>query len=98
MKGPIRPCAETAYHNQDFLGMQSEFVNWMWMLSAPETHIFSVNIPRDVKVGLITKPNEFQSVRVLLQVITEFLSKPCPLLYSDCCQRLENMDLVRMHV
>jgi hypothetical protein len=62
--------------HQDFLGKQSGFVNLMWMLSAPETHVLSVNVPREVKVGLTTKPNVFQSVRVLLQVITEFLRKP----------------------
>jgi len=82
---------------QDFLGMQSGFVNFMWMLSAPETHVLSVNVPREVKVGLITKPNVFQCVRVLLQVITEFLRKPCPPFSAHSCQRLEDMDLVRMH-
>jgi hypothetical protein len=61
--------------HQDFLGMQSGFVNLMWMLNAPEMCVLSVNVPREVKVGLITKPNVFQSVRVLLQVITEFLRK-----------------------
>jgi hypothetical protein len=50
--------------------MQSEFVNLMWMMSARETHVLSVNVPREVKGGLITKLNVFQSVRVLLQVIT----------------------------
>jgi hypothetical protein len=58
--------------------MQSGFVNLMRMLSAPETHVLSVNVPREVKVGLITKPNVFHSVRVLLHVITEFLRRPCP--------------------
>jgi len=67
------------------------------MLSAPETHVLSVNVPREVNVGLITKPNVFQSVRVLLQVITEFLRKPCPLYSARSCQRLEDMDLVQMH-
>jgi len=83
--------------HQDFVGMQSGFVNLMWMLSAPETHVLSVNAPREVKVGLISKPNVFQSVRVVLQVITEFLRKPCPLFSAHSCQRLEDMDLVRMH-
>jgi len=83
--------------HQDFLGMQSGLVNLMWMLSAPETHVLSVNVPREVKVGLITKPNVFQSVRVLLQVITEFLRKTCLLFSTHSCQRLEDMDLVRMH-
>jgi hypothetical protein len=83
--------------HQDFKGMQSGSVNLMWMLSAPEMHDLSVNVPREVKVGLITKPNVFQSVRVLLQVITEFLLKPCPLFTAHSCQRLEDMDLVRMH-
>jgi hypothetical protein len=83
--------------HQDFLGMQSGFVNLMWMLSAPETHALSVNVPHEVKVGLITKPNVFQSVRVLLQVITEFLRKPCLLFSAHSCQRMEDMDLVRMH-
>jgi hypothetical protein len=41
--------------HQDFLGMQSGFVNLMSMLSAPETHVLSVNVPREVKVGFITK-------------------------------------------
>jgi len=50
--------------------MQSEFVNLMWMMSARETHVLSVNVPPEVKGGLITKLNVFQSVRVLLQVIT----------------------------
>jgi hypothetical protein len=81
--------------HQDFLGMQSGFVTWM--LSSPETHVLSVNVPREVKVGLITKPNVFQSVRVLLLVITEFLRKPCPLFSGHSCQRLEDMDLVRIH-
>jgi hypothetical protein len=31
--------------HQDFLGMQSGFVNLVWMLSAPETHVLSVNVP-----------------------------------------------------
>jgi hypothetical protein len=62
--------------HQDFLGMQSGFVNLVWILSTPETHVLSVNVPREVKVGFITKPNVFQSVRVLLQMITEFLRKP----------------------
>jgi hypothetical protein len=62
--------------HQEFLGMQSGFVNLMWMLSAPETHVLSFNVPRELKVGLITKLNVFQSVRVLLQVITEFFRKP----------------------
>jgi hypothetical protein len=44
------------------------------------------------------KPNVFQSVRVLLQVITKFLRKPCPLFLAHSCQRLEDMDLVWMHV
>jgi len=83
--------------HQDFLGMQSGFVNLMWMLSAPETHVLSVNVPREVKVGFITKPNVFQSVRILLQVITEFLLKPCPLFSTHSCQRLEDVDLLRMH-
>jgi len=83
--------------HQDFLGMQSGFVNLMWMLSAPETHILSVNVLREVKVGLITKTNVVQSVRFLLQVITEFLRKPCPLFSAHSCQRLEDMDRVRMH-
>ena len=67
------------------------------MLSAPETHVLSVNVPRKVKVGFISKPNVLQSVRVLLLVITEFLRKPCPLFSAHSCQRLEGMDLVRMH-
>jgi len=83
--------------HQDFLGMQNGFVNLTWMLSAPETHILSVNVPREVKGGLITKPNVFESVRVLLQVITEFVRKPCPLFSAHSCQRLEDMDLVLMH-
>ena len=29
--------------HQDFLGMQSGFVNLTWMLSAPETHVLSVD-------------------------------------------------------
>jgi len=29
--------------HQDFLGMKSGFVNFMWMLSAPETHVLSLN-------------------------------------------------------
>jgi hypothetical protein len=29
--------------HQDFLGMQSGFVDLMWMLSAPETHVLSRN-------------------------------------------------------
>jgi len=49
------------------------------MLSAPETYILSVNVPREVKVGFVTKLNVFQSVRFLLQVIIEFLRKPCPI-------------------
>jgi hypothetical protein len=49
--------------HQDFLGMQSGFVNLMWMLNAPEMHILSVTVPREVKVGFITKTNVFQSVR-----------------------------------
>jgi hypothetical protein len=77
--------------------MQSGFVNLMLMLSAPETHVSAVNIPHEVKVGLITKENVFQSVRFLLQVITEFFRKPCPLFSALSCQRLEDMDLVRMH-
>jgi hypothetical protein len=104
--GIILPCDVILKHqalcrkctpHQDFLGMQSGFVNLMCMLSAPETHVLSVNVPRKVKVGLITKPNVFQSVRFLLQVITEFLCKPCPLFSAHSCQRLESMDLVRMH-
>jgi len=83
--------------HEDFLGIQSEFVNLMWMLNAPETHVLSVNVPREVKVGLVTKPNTSQSVRILLQVITEFLRKPCLLISAHSCQRLEDMDLVRMH-
>jgi hypothetical protein len=83
--------------HEDFLGMQSGFVNLMWMLSAPETHVLSVNDTRAVKVGLITKPNVFQSVRFLLQLITEFLRKPRPLFSTHSCQRLEDMDLIRMH-
>jgi len=43
------------------------------------------------------KPNVFQSVRVLLQVITEFLRKPCPLFPANSCQRLEDMDFVQTH-
>jgi len=31
--------------HQDFLGMQSGFVNLMWMPSAPEVHVLSVNVP-----------------------------------------------------
>jgi hypothetical protein len=83
--------------HQDFLGMQSGLVYLMWMLSAPETHVLSVNVPREVKVGLITKPNVFQSVRVVLQVITKFLRKPCLLFSAHSCQRLEDIDLVQMH-
>jgi hypothetical protein len=83
--------------HQDFLGMQSGSVNLMWMLSAPEMHVLSVNVPREVKVGLITKPNVFQSVRVLLQVITKFLLRPCPLFTAHSCQRLKDMGLVRMN-
>jgi hypothetical protein len=30
--------------HQDFLGMQSGFVNLTWMLSAPETHVLSVKL------------------------------------------------------
>jgi hypothetical protein len=60
-------------------------------------HVLSVNAPREVKVGLVTKPNVFQSVRFLLQVITEFLHKTCPLFSAHSCQRMEDMDLVRMH-
>ena len=83
--------------HQDFLGIQSGFVNLMWMLSASETHVLSINVPHEVNVGLITKLNVFQSVRVLLQVITEFLRKLCPLFSAHSCQRLEDMYLVRMH-
>jgi len=83
--------------HQDFLGMQSGFVNLMWMLSVPEMHVLSVNVPHEVKLGLITKPNVFQTVRVLLQVITRFLDRPCPLFLAHISQRLEDMDLVRMH-
>jgi hypothetical protein len=83
--------------HQDFLGMQSGFLNFMWTLSAQVTHVVSVNVLREVKVGLITKPNVFQSVRVLLQVITEFLRRICPLFSAHSCQRLEDMDLVQMH-
>jgi hypothetical protein len=90
LRGTRRP-------HQDFLGMQSRFVNLTWMLGAPETHIWSVNVPREVKVGFITKTNVFQSVRILLQVITELLRKPSPIFSTHSCQRLEDMDLVRMH-
>ena len=83
--------------HQDFVDMQSGFVNLIWMLSAPETRVLSVNVPREVKVGLITKRNVFQSVRFLLHVITEFLRKPCPFFAAHSCRRLEGMDLVRMH-
>jgi len=52
--------------HKDFLGMQSGFVNLMWMLSARETQVLSVNVPLEMKVGFITKTNVFQSVRVPL--------------------------------
>jgi hypothetical protein len=83
--------------HQDFLGMQSEIVNVMWMRSVPQTHVLSVDVPRKVKVGLITKPNVLQGVRILLQGITEFLRKTCRLFSAHSCQRLDDMDLVRMH-
>jgi len=60
-------------------------------------HVLSVNVPHEVKVGLITKPNVFQSVRALLKVITKFLRKPCLFFLAPSCQRLEDMDLVQMH-
>jgi len=82
---------------QDFLSMQSEFVNLMWMLHAQKRKLCSVNIPREVKVGFITKPNVFLCVSFLLQVITEFLRKPCPLSSAHGCQRLEDMDPVLMN-
>jgi hypothetical protein len=51
---------------RDSLGIQSGFVNLMWMQSAPETHVLSANVPRKLKVVLITKQNVLQTVRVLL--------------------------------
>ena len=78
-------------------GMQSGFVNLMWMLNAPGKHVLSVNVPHEVKVVLITKPNVFQNVRVLPYVITKFLCKPCLLFSAHSCQRLEDMDLVQTH-
>jgi hypothetical protein len=61
------------------------------------TRFFSVNVPREVKVGLVIKPNVFQSVRFLLRVVTEFLRKLRPLFSAHSCQKLEDTDLVRMH-
>jgi hypothetical protein len=77
--------------------MQSGFVNLTWMLSAPGEHILSVNVPHEVKVGLNTKPNVFQSAGVLLQMITKFLRKPSPLFSAHSRHRLEDMVLVRVH-
>jgi hypothetical protein len=74
-ESPIQALHGNRTSDQDFLGLPSGFVNLMWMLSAPEMHILSVNAPCEVKVGLITKPNVFQSVRILLQMITEFFRK-----------------------
>ena len=90
---PRRNCTP----HQDVLAMQSGFVNLTWMLSAPGKHILSVNVPHEVKVGLNTKPNVFQSVEVLLQMITKFLRKPSPLFSAHSRHRLEDMDLVRVH-
>jgi len=84
--------------HQDVLGMQSGFVNLTWMLCAPEKHVLSVSVPHEVKIGLMTKPNVFQSVRVLPYVITKFLCKPCLLISAHRCQRLKDMDLVWTHV
>jgi hypothetical protein len=94
---PNQALCGTRLPHQDFLGMQSGFVNLMWILRDPETEVLSVNVPREVKVGFTTKPNVFLIVRVLLQVITEFLREPCPLFSARGCQRLEDMDPVRMH-
>jgi len=47
--------------------------------------VLSVNVPCEVKVGLITNANVFQSVRFLLQVITEFLHKLCLLFSARSC-------------
>jgi hypothetical protein len=97
-KRPNQTLRRNSTPHQDFLGMQSGFVNLMWMLSVAETHFLSVNVPSEVKIGFITKTNNmFQSVRYLLQVITEFLHKTSQIFSAHSCQRLEDIDLVRMH-
>lgn len=64
------------------------------MMSSPETLFMSDDVPREVKVGLITKPDVFQNVRVLLQMISEFLHRSCLLFSAHSCQRVKDMNLV----